>query len=96
MNPIIIIAAGVSFLAFLIGVPLLLAVARLFGVYTIVRERRCQVYVLFGKVIGILNEPGLCFLWPRLGWKALFVQLDRTLLRDGHAIGPGVPPQPAA
>jgi regulator of protease activity HflC (stomatin/prohibitin superfamily) len=32
------------------------------------------VYVLFGKVIGILNDPGLCFLWPRLGWKALFVR----------------------
>ena len=65
--------AAVSFFAFLIGVPLLLAVARMSGVYAIVRERECRVYVLFGKVIGILNEPGLIFLWPRLGWKALFV-----------------------
>jgi hypothetical protein len=54
--------------------PLLLAVARLFGVYAIVNERQCHVYVLFGKVIGILTEPGLCFLWPRLGLKALIVR----------------------
>jgi len=67
-------AACASFLAFLFGVPLLFGVARLFGVYAIVQERQCHVYVLFGKVIGILTEPGLCFLWPHLGWKALLVQ----------------------
>ena len=75
--------AGFSFLAFLIGVPLLLGVARALGVYTVVHERRCHVYVLFGKVIGILSEPGLCFLWPRLGWKALFVRwLGRCEVTD--------------
>ncbi|MEI6562747.1 MAG: SPFH domain-containing protein [bacterium] len=72
MNSILLIA-GVSFLIFLIGVPLLLGVGRFLGVYAIVRERQCHVYVLFGKVIGILSEPGLWFLWPRLGWKALLV-----------------------
>jgi regulator of protease activity HflC (stomatin/prohibitin superfamily) len=66
--------ALISFFAFLIGVPLVLAVARALGVYTIVNERRCHVYVLFGKVIGILDEPGFHFLWPELGWKALFVE----------------------
>ena len=73
MNPITLIATGVSF-AFLIGLPLIMGVARLFGFYTIVRERRCHVYVLFGKVIGVVKEPGLCFLWPRLGLAALIVQ----------------------
>ena len=33
-----------------------------FGLYTIVDERRCHVYVLFGKVVGVLDEPGLHFL----------------------------------
>ena len=76
-------AAGVSFAAFLIGVPLLLGLASLLGVYTTVRERRCHVYVLFGKVVGTINEPGLCFLWPRLGWKALFIQwLGRCYITD--------------
>jgi regulator of protease activity HflC (stomatin/prohibitin superfamily) len=77
------ILAGETFVALLIGVPLLLGVARLFGFYAIVHERQCHVYVLFGKVIGILNDPGFCFLWPRLGWKALFVMwLGRCQVTD--------------
>ncbi len=75
--------AFISFLVFLIGVPVLLGVARLLGIYAIVRERQCHVYVLFGKVIGILSDPGLYFLWPHLGWKALFVQwLGRCHVTD--------------
>jgi len=70
---LILSTAGITFATLLIGVPLLLGVARLLGVYAIVRERQCHVFVLFGKVIGILNEPGLWFLWSRLGWKALLV-----------------------
>ena len=67
-------AAILTFVAFLIGLPILLGAARTLGVYAIVRERRWHVYLLFGKVIGVLDDPGLCFLWPRLGWKALFVR----------------------
>jgi regulator of protease activity HflC (stomatin/prohibitin superfamily) len=70
---LILSVAGITVVTFLFGVPLLLGVARLLGVYAIVRERQCHVFVLFGKVIGILNEPGLWFLWSRLGWKALLV-----------------------
>lgn len=71
---LIAVAAVATFLPLLVGVPLVLAVARLLGVYAVVPERRCHVYVLFGQVIGILDEPGLYFLWPRLGWKALLIQ----------------------
>lgn len=92
MNPIVMYAV-VSFFVFLIGVPVGLGVARILGVYAIVRERQCRVYVLFGKVIGTLDDPGLYFLWPRLGWKALFVgwlgrchvtdmRLDQAYLRS--------------
>jgi regulator of protease activity HflC (stomatin/prohibitin superfamily) len=45
----------------------------LFGVYTIVKERTCHVYVLFGRVIGIIGKPGLSFLWTRLGPASLIV-----------------------
>jgi hypothetical protein len=45
----------------------------LFGVYTIVKERTCHVYVLFGRVVGIIGKPGLSFLWTRLGPAALIV-----------------------
>ena len=67
------IAAVAAFIApFLVG-PLLLGFCRAFGVYTIVLEQQCKVYVLFGKVVAVLNEPGLHMLWLKLGWKALFI-----------------------
>lgn len=73
----------ICFAAFTIGIPMLLAVIRLFGVYAIVPERRCFVYLLFGKVIGILDQPGIYFLWKRLGWKALIVRwLGRLYVTD--------------
>jgi regulator of protease activity HflC (stomatin/prohibitin superfamily) len=92
MNPTL-ICTLVSFFVFMIGVPVALGVARLLGVYTVVHERQCRVYVLFGKVIGTLNDAGLHFLWPRLGWKSLFVgwlgrchvtdmRLDQAYLRS--------------
>ena len=60
-----------------VGTPVALAVAaalmRFFGVYTTVRERTCRLYVLFGNVVGVLEEPGIHFLWAKLGWRALIV-----------------------
>ncbi len=69
------IAAAATFVGTLIGLPLVLGLARLLGLYTIVPERQCQVYVLFGKVIGQLDEPGLHLLLPKLGLGALIVNL---------------------
>ena len=42
--------------------PLTLGLGRVLGIFAIVRERQCNVYMLFGKVIGIIDEPGLHFL----------------------------------
>jgi regulator of protease activity HflC (stomatin/prohibitin superfamily) len=64
-----------GFFAMALGVPLMLGLCRLLGLYAIVEERTCRVYVFFGKVLGVLSEPGLHFLWARLGWKALLVNL---------------------
>jgi len=64
-----------TFLLLLIGVPILLAFARLFGIYTTVFERSCRVYVLFGKVIGVLDQPGLHILPLKLGVSAFIVNL---------------------
>jgi regulator of protease activity HflC (stomatin/prohibitin superfamily) len=62
-----------AFFGCAIGVPLTLALARFFGVYAIVEERTCRVYVLFGKVIAVLDEPGLHWLFAKLGPAALVV-----------------------
>lgn len=87
------VAFGVTLAVLFIGEPVLFGLARLLGFYTIVRERRCHVYVLFGNVIGKIDEPGLHFLWPKMGPKALLVnwlgncyildmRLDQVYLRS--------------
>ena len=63
-----------SFFFFLIGVPVFMFFVRVCGLYAIVEERTAQVYVLFGNVIGILDEPGLHFLPARLGLSAFIVR----------------------
>ncbi|MCL4872033.1 MAG: SPFH/Band 7/PHB domain protein [Anaerolineae bacterium] len=65
--------ATIVFFAFLIGEPIVRSLLRMFGVYAIVEEGTCHVYVLFGKVIATIREPGLNFLWLHLGWRALIV-----------------------
>jgi len=66
-------AFATTFFGLFIIVPIIAAIARGFGAYAMVPEGRCHVYVLFGKVIAILDEPGLYFLWAKLGSKALIV-----------------------
>ena len=68
-----ILAAVLSFFFFLIAFPIFLFFVRLLGLYTIVQERTARVYVLFGKVIGVLDEPGLQILPFKLGINAFLV-----------------------
>ena len=67
------IAAVATFVGLIFVFPIVLGLARMFGLYTTVRERQCKVYVLFGKVIGQLDEPGLHFLPAILGPGAFIV-----------------------
>jgi regulator of protease activity HflC (stomatin/prohibitin superfamily) len=66
-------AALIAFIGAFVAEPLLLAFARIFGIYAIVQERTCRVYMLFGKVIGVLDEPGLHFLPGQLGLAAFVI-----------------------
>ena len=87
------IAASVTFVACFIVLPVVLALARAFGFYVMVNEGECRVYVLFGKVLAVLDEPGLHFLLTKLGWRApivnwlgrchvLDMRLDQEYLRS--------------
>ena len=67
------IATGITFVACSIAVPLLLGIARMLGLYAIINERQCNVYVLFGKVLATLDEPGFHFLPFKLGPAAFIV-----------------------
>jgi regulator of protease activity HflC (stomatin/prohibitin superfamily) len=86
-------AIGVSFLACFIGVPVLLLLARLAGVYLVVQERQCVVFELFGKVRLTENQPGIHWPWLKIGPLALLIvffgkkkvvdlRLDQTYLRS--------------
>ncbi len=70
---ITLIVAVMTAVACFILVPIGFAILRLFGIYTIVKERECRVYVLFGKVLATIDEPGLHFLWPKMGLATLIV-----------------------
>lgn len=87
------IALAATFVGGFVAVPILFGLARMFGLYTIVQEKRCHVYVLFGKVELILTEPGLHFLITKMGIKApivnwlgkcyvLDMRLDQVYLRS--------------
>ncbi len=85
----ILISAVITFIGLFLVVGLSIGIAKLFGMYAIVRERRCLVYTLFGKVVATLDEPGLHFLWAKLGPKALIInvlgkcnELDLSLDQD--------------
>ncbi len=87
------IAAGSAFFGLFILGPILAGLCRTLGFYTIVQECQCKVYMLFGKVVLTLDDPGLHFLWLKLGWKAplvnwmghchvLDMRLDQEYLRS--------------
>ncbi len=66
-----------------IAEPLVLFLCHLLGVFAVVAENQARVYVLFGNVIGVIREPGLHFLWPKLGPGALIVNiLGQCHIRD--------------
>ncbi len=64
-----------TFLMMMFGVPFLLGILKLFGFYTIVEERQCRAFVLFGKVLTVIDEPGLHFLLFEIGAAALIVNI---------------------
>ena len=71
----ILLVALIVFAGAFIAEPVFLALSRIFGIYAVVQERTARVYMLFGKVVGILDEPGLYFLPGKLGASAFVVNL---------------------
>ena len=70
-----------TFIGLFILFPIVFGIARLFGLYTIVEEKQAKVYVLFGKVIAVIDEPGLHLLIFKLGVKAPFAKCHTLDLR---------------
>ena len=79
----LLIAAAATFIACFILVPSIFWLLRFFGFYAVVEERTCYVYVLFGKVVAVIDEPGLHILLFKLGLKAPIVRwLGRLYVLD--------------
>ncbi len=68
------IAGFGTFMALVIGLPLLLLLIEFVGIFVIVPERTAKVFMLFGKVLTIYDEPGLHFPPMKLGWRAFIVR----------------------
>jgi len=81
-----VVAAIFTFFGMFFLMPALQFLLRLLGFYAIVEEGTCHVYVLFGKVLAVLDEAGFYFLWLKLGpaapivnWLGKRYVLDRRL-----------------
>lgn len=68
-----IIAAVATFFGMLIGLPILVGIVKFLCWFTTVDECRCKVFVLFGKVIGVISESGLHFTPFKVGPGVLLV-----------------------
>jgi regulator of protease activity HflC (stomatin/prohibitin superfamily) len=74
-------------------IPIGLVACRGFGIYTIVHECETQVFTLFGKVLGTIDEPGLQFPVREYGARALLIpffgkrQVVSTALRQHYLRG---------
>lgn len=80
------VSAVLTFFGMFFFMPAIQFVLRLLGFYAVVEEGTCHVYVLFGKVLAVLDEAGFYFLWLKLGLAAPIVNwlgkryiLDRRL-----------------
>ncbi len=70
---LVMLTAILTFFALLFGEPILRWLMRVFGFYAVVEEGTAHVYVLFGKVVSVLREPGLHMLWLRMGPRAFVI-----------------------
>jgi len=79
---LLLVTSGAVFIGSFIVIPIFLGILQKFGFYCIVEERKCLVFVLFGKVRLVLTEPGLHFPIKMLSWRALLV----NIMGDVHEI----------
>ena len=82
-----------TFLGCFVAVPTLFAFARIFGLYVIIHEREAVVFELFGKVVAVMDDPGIHCPWLKIGPQAALspffgrrrfvdLRLDQTYLRS--------------
>jgi len=71
----------VTFVVLLVAVPGLLALSRFFCIFAVVAECEAQVFLLFGRVAGVITEPGLHVLPVTIGPQALLIRFFGSVRR---------------
>ncbi len=67
-------AALITFIVSWLTVPVMLVGLKVVNFYTTVWEGHAKVYLLFGRVLGVVSEPGFHLLWLTLGPQAALVR----------------------
>jgi len=73
------VSTFLTFFACLIFVPILLGLTRFFCLFAIVQECEAQIFLLFGKVVSVIDQPGLHFLPLKIGPHALLIRFFGTV-----------------
>jgi len=64
----------ITFIVLFFAVPLLVSLSRFFCLFAMVNECEAQVFLLFGRVAGVITEPGLHFLPVVLGPQSILIR----------------------
>lgn len=75
------LAFFITLIACVILVPLLTALGKFFCLFAIVQECEAHVFLLFGRVIGVIDEPGLHLLAIKIGPHALLIRFFGAVRR---------------
>ena len=78
---IFLLAFFFTFIACAILVPVLTGLGKFFCLFAIVQECEAHVFLLFGRVIGVIDEPGLHLLAFKPGPHALFIRFFGAVRR---------------
>ena len=81
-----IVVSAIAFVIGLVLVPVVLKLVTAFGGYAVVGECEAQVFTLFGKVLGTLDEPGLHFPMRSFGLRALLIPVFGKRYRVSTAL----------
>ena len=75
------LAFFITFIACVIFVPVLTALGKFFCLFATVQECEAQVFLLFGRVIGVIDDPGLHLLALKIGPHALLIRFFGAVRR---------------
>ena len=78
-----------SVFSFILGVlliPIVLKASRVFGLHAVVQECEAQVFTLFGKVLGTIDEPGLHFPVKQFGIRSLMMPFFGKIYKVNTAL----------